>query len=62
MRFLFRKGLHVADTVKDLVPQIKAFLDGFFARKPKSFDENSILKLPERWRKMIDQNGQYIME
>ena len=34
----------------------------FFAGKDKSFYERGIMKLPERWRKVIDQNGQYIID
>lgn len=34
----------------------------FFASKERSFYQRGILKLVERWRKVIDQNGQYIID
>lgn len=40
---------------------IKSFLDGFFAEKGKGFYESGIMKLPERWKKVIENNGQYIV-
>ena len=34
----------------------------FFANKNQKFYEHGIMMLPERWRKVIDQNGQHITE
>ena len=36
------------------------FLKLFFVQQDQNFFERGITKLPERWRKMIEQNGQYI--
>ena len=34
----------------------------FFADKDRSFYERGIMKLTERWQKIIEQNGQYIID
>ena len=34
-------------------------LEQFFAQKNKEFWEDGIIKLPERWKKIIEQNGKY---
>ena len=34
----------------------------FFANKNQTFYERGIMMLPERWQKVIDQNGQHITE
>ena len=34
----------------------------FFAPKNQTFYENGIMKLTERWQKVIVQNGQYIID
>lgn len=39
---------------------IKKALEEFFASKPASFYEEGIMKLPERWRKVVDKDGDYI--
>jgi len=41
---------------------IKQHLDKFLAEKDGKFYERSIMKLPERWQKVIEQNGQYIID
>ena len=41
---------------------IKEHLNQFFAGKEPSFYERGIRQLPERWQKVIDQNGQYIID
>ncbi|EZA52093.1 Amyloid beta A4 precursor protein-binding family B member [Ooceraea biroi] len=41
---------------------VKNHLLQFFVNKEKDFYERGILKLPERWRKVVEQNGQYITE
>ena len=41
---------------------VKSYLIQFFAYKNKKFYEREIIMLPERWQKVIDQNGQYITE
>ncbi|EZA47103.1 hypothetical protein X777_16564, partial [Ooceraea biroi] len=40
---------------------IKSSLELFFAEKNKNFFERGIVKLPEKWQKIIKQNGQYIV-
>jgi len=44
---------------KDL---IKQYLDKFLAEKDGKFYERGIMKLPGRWQKIIEQNGQYIID
>ncbi|KOX74307.1 hypothetical protein WN51_00651 [Melipona quadrifasciata] len=34
----------------------------FFADKSQKFYEHGIMTLPERWQKVIDKNGQYLIE
>lgn len=41
---------------------VKNGLDEFFAQKSRGFYTSGIMKLPERWQKIIDQNGQYIID
>ncbi|KAG6795134.1 Ammar1 transposase [Apis mellifera caucasica] len=41
---------------------IKSYLIQFFANKNQKFYERGIMMVPERWQKVIDQNGQHITE
>ena len=41
---------------------VKSYLVQFFADKNQKFYERGIMMLPERWQKVIAQNGQYITE
>jgi len=41
---------------------IKRHLKQFFSEKDKKFYERGIMKLPERWQKIVDQKGQYIID
>ena len=41
---------------------ISTFIGECFAEKPKSFYRDGIHKLPERWRKIIEQGGDYIVD
>ena len=41
---------------------IKNDLDKFFAEKPQKFWEDGIFKLPKRWKKVVEQNGTYIIK
>ena len=34
----------------------------FFADKDQKFYERGIMRLPERWKKVIQQNGKYIID
>ena len=40
----------------------KRHLEQFFARKDKKFWEDGIMKLPEKWQKVVEQNGEYIVQ
>ena len=42
--------------------EVKNHLDQFFASKEQKFYERGIMLLPERWQKILDQNGQYIIQ
>ena len=44
------------------VSEIAKFLDEFFARKARSFFERGIVKLANRRRMAIGQDGSYIVE
>ena len=41
---------------------IKEHLERFFAEKNADFYLRGIMKLPQRWQKVIDQNGEYIID
>jgi len=41
--------------------EVKNYLEKFFAEKPEKFWKDGIFKLPERWRKIVEQNGTYII-
>ena len=41
---------------------VKSHLVQFFADKDQNFYERGIMKLPERWQKIIEQNGKYIID
>ena len=41
---------------------IKSYLIQFFVNKNQKFYERGIMMLPERWQKVIDQNGQHNTE
>ena len=39
----------------------KGYLEQFFAQEEKKFGEDRIMKLPEQWQKVVEQNGEYIV-
>ena len=41
---------------------VKNELIQFFASKNQTFYESRIMELTERWQKVIEQNGQYIID
>ena len=40
----------------------KRHLEQFFSQKDKKFWEDGITKLPEKWQKAVEQNGEYIVQ
>ena len=40
----------------------KKYLEQFFAQKDKKFWEDGIMKLPEKWQKVVEQNGEYVVQ
>ena len=40
----------------------KRHLEQFFAQKDKKFWEDGIMKLPEKWQKVVEQNGEYLVQ
>ena len=40
----------------------KMHLEQFFAQKDKKFWEDEIMKLPGKWQKVVEQNGEYIVQ
>ena len=40
----------------------KWHLEQFFAQKDKKFWEDGIMKLPEKWQKVVEQNGEYVIQ
>ena len=40
----------------------KRNLEQFFDQKDKKFGEDGIMKLLEKWQKVVEQNGEYIFQ
>ena len=40
----------------------KRHLEQFFAQKDKKFWEDGIVKLPEKWQKVVEQKGEYVAQ
>ena len=40
----------------------KRHLEQFFAQKDKKFWGDGIMKLPEKWQKVVEQKGEYIVQ
>ena len=60
--FLFRSLQNSLNDKNFNNDDIKSYLIQFFANKNHKFYEREIMMLPERWQKVIDQNGQHITE
>ncbi|CAK9834541.1 Mariner Mos1 transposase [Anthophora retusa] len=57
--FLSLKNSHRSKSFKS-ISEIKMHLDEYFASKLQQFWKEGIMRLPERWKKVIEQNGSYI--
>ncbi|EZA57360.1 Histone-lysine N-methyltransferase SETMAR [Ooceraea biroi] len=44
------------------VDDIQTYLEDFFAQKSRDFYKRGIMSLLERWQKVVDQDGQYILD
>ena len=53
---------HLNEKTFDSNEAVKNELIQFFASKNQTFYESGIMKLTERWQKVIKQNGQYIID
>ncbi|XP_032467124.1 nucleotide triphosphate diphosphatase NUDT15 isoform X1 [Phocoena sinus] len=42
--------------------ECKRHLEQFFAQKDKKFWEDGIMKLPEKWQKVVEQKGEYVVQ
>ena len=40
----------------------KRHLEQFFSRKDKIWGEDGIMKLPEKWQKLVEQKGEYVVQ
>ena len=40
----------------------KRHLEQFFAQKDKKFWKDGIMKLPEKWQKVVEQKGEYFVQ
>ena len=40
----------------------KRHLEQFFAQKDKKFWEDGIMKLPEKWQKVVEQKDEYVVQ
>ncbi|GFT57266.1 histone-lysine N-methyltransferase SETMAR [Trichonephila clavipes] len=59
--YLFRSLQNFLDGKTFTSNEVKNHLDQFFANKDQKFYERGIMLLPERWQKVLDQNGQHII-
>ncbi|KOX74680.1 Histone-lysine N-methyltransferase SETMAR [Melipona quadrifasciata] len=57
--FLSLKNSLRGESLKS-IGEIKTHLDEYFTSKVKQFWKEGIMRLPERWKKVIEQNGSYI--
>ena len=53
---------HLNGETFDLNEAVKTELIQFFASKNQTFYKSGIMKLTERWQKVIEQNGQNIID
>ena len=53
---------HLNGKAFDSNKAVKNELIQFFASKNQTFYESGIIKLTKRWQKVIEQNGQYIID
>ena len=53
---------HLNGKAFDSNEAVKNELIQFFASKNQTFYKSGIMKLTERWQKVIEQNGQYIID
>ena len=40
----------------------KRHLEQLFVQKDKKFREDGIMKLPEKWKKVVEQKGEYFVQ
>ncbi len=60
---LFRSmGHSLRDRSFENVDDLRKHIDNFFASKPESFYRDGIRQLPNRWREVIDNDGNYFDE
>ena len=41
---------------------VKRHLEQFFAQNDKKFQEEGIIKLPEKWQNVVEQNAEQIVQ
>ena len=60
---LFRSLQNSLDGKKfNSLEDCKRHLEQFFAQKDKMFWEEGIMKLPEKWQKVGEQKGEYVVQ
>ena len=60
---LFRSGQNSLN-VKNFssLEDCKRHLEQFFAQKGKKFWEDGVMKLPEKWQKVVEQKCEYVVQ
>jgi len=58
---LFRSFNSLNGKSFNFLVEVKNHLEKFFAEKPERFWKDEIFKLSEKWRKVAEQNGTYII-
>jgi len=53
---------HLADTHFVRFEEIRKCIDDFIASKPVSFYRQEIRKIPEKWQKIVDANGEFLAD
>ena len=59
--FLSLQNLLIAKNFNSL-KDCRKHLEQFFAQKEKKFCEDRIMKLPEKWQKIVEQNGECVVQ
>ena len=49
------------EKISNFLEDCKRYLEQFFAQKDKKFWEDEIMKLPEKWQKIVEQNSEHVV-
>ena len=49
------------EKISNFLEDCKRYLEQFFAQMDKKFWEDEIMKLPEKWQKIVEQNSEHVV-